>query len=346
MNIEIRPLNVDDDAEVAEVLALRKAVNAADTPDQAAPCGVAFRARLREHDHNHRHERAAAIVDGRVVGLSDLEFPQTDNLHAAWGGIEVLPEHRRRGIGGALMEHAIAAARADDRRSLCMDACVTGDWPDVPKRDEAGRHFLESFGFDLALKSIDRRADVEALDAATIDTLHAETLAKSADYETVAWSGTSPDELLAPMAALNSTFLDEAPLGDLDLEAEKIDAERERDRRDRAVAAGLFTCGVVARLKGSEDLVAITVIGVPTEPGTHAHQWMTLVSPEHRGHKLGLRVKLENWRLLRRERPRVRWIDTDNAAVNDHMIAINEAMGFKPVDYLYEYQLDVTKTSH
>src|SRR5690606_40153197 len=77
---------------------------------------------------------------------------------------------------------------------------------------------------------------------------------------------------------------------------------------------------------------------LPTEPGTDAEQWITLVAPQHRGHRLGLLIKLENHRQLRRERPAVRWIHTGNADVNRHMIAINELLGFQVVDAWREYQ--------
>jgi hypothetical protein len=37
----------------------------------------------------------------------------------------------------------------------------------------------------------------------------------------------------------------------------------------------------------------------------------------------------------------LRVINTWNAAVNDHMISINEALGFRPVDALVNWQQEV-----
>jgi hypothetical protein len=37
----------------------------------------------------------------------------------------------------------------------------------------------------------------------------------------------------------------------------------------------------------------------------------------------------------------VRYIDTWNAAVNVHMISINERMGFRPVDAWIDWQTDI-----
>ena len=47
----------------------------------------------------------------------------------------------------------------------------------------------------------------------------------------------------------------------------------------------------------------------------------------HRGHRLGLRMKLAMLDWLREDRPDVEAIDTWNAAGNVPMIAINDALG-------------------
>ena len=56
---------------------------------------------------------------------------------------------------------------------------------------------------------------------------------------------------------------------------------------------------------------------------------LTVVQPEHRGHRLGLAVKLANLDALARQAPGVRLIVTGNAAVNGPMIAVNDMMGFE-----------------
>ena len=61
---------------------------------------------------------------------------------------------------------------------------------------------------------------------------------------------------------------------------------------------------------------------------TRVYQWGTLVRRAHRGHRLGLAVKIAN---LRRSSASadVRRLVTWNAEVNDHMIGINHRMGFR-----------------
>lgn len=56
----------------------------------------------------------------------------------------------------------------------------------------------------------------------------------------------------------------------------------------------------------------------------------TIVEPVHRGHRLGMLIKLANLKLARTQRPELRVIDTCNADSNPYMVRINEAIGFRP----------------
>ena len=86
-------------------------------------------------------------------------------------------------------------------------------------------------------------------------------------------------------------------------------------------------------------MVAYTDLAVTVHEPGRAYQWGTLVRPEHRGHRLGLAVKVANLRLLQRERPRDhgRWSPT-TPTVNAPMIAVNELLGFEPSARLGELQ--------
>jgi hypothetical protein len=68
-----------------------------------------------------------------------------------------------------------------------------------------------------------------------------------------------------------------------------------------------------------------------------AIQGDTLVLREHRGHRLGLAVKLANVRALQDELPAVTTVRTWNAESNTHMLAVNQAMGFFVTGYTREW---------
>ena len=88
------------------------------------------------------------------------------------------------------------------------------------------------------------------------------------------------------------------------------------------------------------QVVAMTDIGVSRHRPEVGYQWDTIVLTEHRGHGLGLGLKARNHDLLVESSPETRWVNTWNAEVNRHMIAINEQLGFQPVEYWTEWQLD------
>ena len=73
----------------------------------------------------------------------------------------------------------------------------------------------------------------------------------------------------------------------------------------------------------------------------HALQGDTIVVPEHRGHRLGLRVKLANLELLAARHPDVHRIGTYNAEDNRFMLAVNTALGYRPAGSLVEWELDL-----
>jgi hypothetical protein len=88
--------------------------------------------------------------------------------------------------------------------------------------------------------------------------------------------------------------------------------------------------------------------GVESEPhcsapsrrlrGRAAEQDDTLVAKPHRGHGLGILVKLANLRRLQKEYPEVERVMTFNAEENEHMLSINVQLGFKPAGYDGEWQ--------
>ncbi len=87
------------------------------------------------------------------------------------------------------------------------------------------------------------------------------------------------------------------------------------------------------------DLVAFSDIGVWKQEPSVAEQWNTIVEPDHRGHRLGLAVKIANLRHLRREVPEALRLETWNANENSRMIEINELLGFQIVERVDEFEL-------
>ena len=68
---------------------------------------------LDQHTARHAY---LALVDGAVVGRGLIEWSADGDDDVAWVYIQVLAEHRRRGIGSALLERVTEAGLADGKR--------------------------------------------------------------------------------------------------------------------------------------------------------------------------------------------------------------------------------------
>ena len=335
--MELITPNVQDTAVAKAMFDVAYAAHFVDEPDNPPPCSVAFPVRLRHRSAAAMKEYRAARVDGRLVGYASVSMPVKDNIHYGEAKVVVHPDFRRRGIGTALLREAESIAGANDRRTIgagVVTALAAGD----ASHSRSGQLFLETSGFRRTLTEKMFRMDLTAFDPVVEQRLYDEAQAASTEYETVGWTGRIPEELLAPIAVMESTIYSEMPIGDADLEPENVDADRLRERDVFTEQAGVFQSGVIARLKGGTKIAAYTYVLMATEPGDSASQQITIVDPAHRGHRLGMRLKIENHRQLRRTRPALRWIYTGNADGNAPMLSINEKLGFAPVDAWYEYE--------
>ena len=277
-------------------------------------------------------ERALlASEDDAVVGFASARLPTLENTGTLYLDLCVHPDRRRRGIGTRLLDEIYTIARQHQRSLIEIQtvACLPGG----VARDGAGSAFVSRLANAPALHEVRRRWSVGRVSTAT------EQLA--AGYSLVYWRDRSPDDVVDGIAALDSRLLLDAPTGDLQVEPEKIDVERfraaEATRRDRG---DRFYCAA-ARHDATGAVVAYTMISFDNGIDDHAWQQITIVDPQHRGHRLGLTVKQANQKYVLSNEPLLRDIDTWNAASNSHMIAVNEQLGYLPVDAWQIWQIPV-----
>jgi GNAT superfamily N-acetyltransferase len=317
-----------DDWHAIAVAAQRHAVG-----DAAAPFTLdELRAVMRQPATDLDRSAWLVLAGAVPVASGFIGLPLLDNLTSARIEVSVAPEAQGRGHGRAVLAH-LEAVVADAGRTL-LDTEVR--WPYEHGTDgrEAGGsrdlRFAEAAGYRLGLSDVQRRLDLP-VDDAVLDALAAEAAPHHAGYEQLSWVGDVPDDLAPSWVALDSSLTTEAPTGDLEVEAPVADVERLRRSEDVARAQGRTAYHSVALTGSGVDRVVVAYTQVVVDPTGRAYQWGTLVQREHRGHRLGLSVKVANLRLLQRERPDVVLMDTWNAEVNDHMIGINDRLGFRPV---------------
>lgn len=288
---------------------------------------------FRRTDRAALRQALVAMADGgEVLGAASIVLPLLDNTDTAFFEVTVPPEHRRRGVGSALLNDVLDRVRVAGRTA----AVVEVNHPLAEYADHAGRRFATGHGFAEASNEIHHVLDLPVGDAA-LERLAAQIAPRHEDYRLLGWVDRCPEEWVTAYADLNAGFLAEVPLGELDLENEHFDVQRIRDDEEMRLAQGRSTYVTVA-VAPDGSLAGNTVLVVAGhDPGT-VFQWGTLVVPAHRGHRLGLALKLANLRTMQHAHPDARVVHTWNAEVNTPMVAVNETMGFRAVERFAEYQ--------
>jgi hypothetical protein len=222
--------------------------------------------------------------------------------------------------------------KAHDRTLL-----VTNAWGG----SDLERFWLEH-GVEMASEAAQRRLLPQELDWPHLDALHAESLAASADYDVFEVFAPVRDDLVEGMVQLQLAMND-APINDLAVEEHTWNAQRYRGFEAAMSHRRMTSYRLVARHRDSGEMAGFTAVVVEEERPHLGFQEDTAVVRGHRGHRLGLRLKIEMLRLVREREPDIRQIDTWNALSNRHMIAVNEAIGCVVVGYGGELQRDLGK---
>ena len=303
----------------------------------------------RGSGYEERHVYIARL-GGELVGICSVTLPLRENTNTAGIDVLVAPAHRRRGWGRQLLEYAESVAAGRGRTSLDAYCEIPVELVErsaglLPAksgagglpRDEASTAFASAAGYEL--EQVERSSRL-ALPVATerLEILEAEASAHAGNYRMVAWAESCPEEFVAEYAVLKARMSTDVPTAGLDWGAEVWDVARIRHDERTLVRSGVQVQVGAALHRASGVLAAYTVLNWRPEVPATMIQQDTLVSAEHRGHRLGMLVKLANLRLAQRRWPAARSVLTWNASENQHMLAINISLGFKPAGYEGEWQ--------
>ena len=337
--LEIVEVDPFDDHRFEAWYAVHKAaLEAAVGVDEAAVYGLAeTRVQWQQPTSDEARTAYAGLLDGEVVAVGVLGVPLLENLTAASVEVAVAPEHQRRGQGRAMLAHVEEAAAAAGRSRLTTEIRFRHEHGTSGHDGDGSRDvaFAEAAGFRLGISDVQRWLDLPVADA-LLDELAGRAAERHQGYELRSWVGPVPDELAAGWAELDGSLMTEAPMGEMEFEVMHVDVARLREQEE-SIARQQRTAYHSVALDGTGAVVAYSML-VQGDASTVAYQWGTLVRRDHRGHRLGLAVKVANQRLLQRERTDTLRVSTWNAEVNDHMIGVNEQLGFRPVSRMGEFQ--------
>jgi GNAT superfamily N-acetyltransferase len=253
-----------------------------------------------------------------VAAFYRLDLPDLENLDRAFAQPAVHPAARRAGLGHALVRHAAERAAANGR--VVMDSMAVAG--------SAGDAFARRLGATPTLVEIQRIQELSKISREQVAELRETAARAAADYSLVTWTGPVPEEFHGQAASVFNAFGD-APRGE-GIEAEAWDAQRVRERTGRMLRAGHLRGYAVAALRDATgEMAAITEVVIDPLKPDWGFQGLTAVTRPHRGHRLGLLLKAAMLQWLAEAEPQLERIETGNAAANEHMIAVNKALGYE-----------------
>lgn len=298
---------------------------------------------------NDRHRWVTVLAhegDG-CVGLASVQVPDVDNRHLIAIDLRLDPTVAAGAVLEALwpVVSDLMVAEARDTAVAWVPSALSRAGALSPRtgagtvRRTPVTDWLTAHGFVLEQVEVASTLEVtEVMRRAAA--FEEESAAASPGYELICWLGATPPELQEAMAEQRARMSTDVPLGDIALEAEIWDEARVRDEDRIVMQMGRTLLWTAAIERASGAVVAHTMLACPDDwlPEV-AYQEDTLVRAEHRGHRLGMRIKAANLRHLAGQRPRVRRIHTWNADENAWMLAINRDLGFEPTSTLGCWQL-------
>jgi len=284
---------------------------------------------LKEDGPAYRSLAYAAVADGVTLGGVSVELALLDNVRLVEFDLAVAPQHRLRGAGSALYEAVVALSHAEGRDNLLTEVVE----PYQGKGPTEGVPFAERRGFTCRSRDVHQVLDLP-VDAGRLDEL---ARRPEPGYRLRTWSGACPDDVVSGYVALRSRFMSEIPMGDTEYEPEVWDEARLRAEESKwqAQQRAWFTSVAIAP---SGELVGHTLMVLPGHDPEPVYQGDTMVLPGHRGHRIGLALKAANLRAMSAAQPGRRVVHTWNAEDNGPMVAVNEAMGFRPIERTGVYQ--------
>jgi GNAT superfamily N-acetyltransferase len=275
------------------------------------------------------------VVDGAVVTAAELWLPLLDNVDLAELAIHTHPAHRRRRHATRMLAHLEDVVRAAGRSKLLAESAYPYD-ASADGAGHSGPSFLVTRGFTFGIGDVKRILDLPVADD-ILARLAAEAAPHHESYTLRSFVAPVPEDLVQQYAELDAAIVTDAPLGDIELEPAVADVRGLRENEALMVRQGRTRYTTIALTADGVAVAYSDLVMAAEEPGI-VFQWGTLVRRDHRGHRLGLAVKVANLRFLQGLRDDGRLVSTYNAEINDHMVRVNEQMGFRPVERLGEFQ--------
>jgi GNAT superfamily N-acetyltransferase len=283
-----------------------------------------------------------ARVEGRIVARGTYESrTEGDAVNTAWLGVQVHPEFEGRGIGRALADRVESLAIEHAKQQIHVYAGSSpADGPRIAPPSgfgslpANGREVRFLLARDYQLGQIERGSQLALpVDPHLLAERRAVAEQKSDGYSVHLWADRAPTELIEDLAMLATRMSTDVPTGELDEEEDLWTVDRWLEAEEKNAASPRTVIYAAVEHLESGRLAGYTELSVPAERDRKVDQGDTIVVREHRGHRLGMLLKVANIQHLEQRFPGHPSIVTFNAEENRYMLDVNEAVGFVPFTY-------------
>jgi GNAT superfamily N-acetyltransferase len=324
----------DDLDQVATVAGILEAARLVDDPDATPMVVEELASEMRYGWDLQPDEHFLYLPDGAgsPVATLAIDLPKRDNLQLFWLRLVVHPDHRRRGHGSAIMAEALRMAKEAGRSIL---------WVEAIEEDAGARKFCERFGFGYASHDARRRQRLAEVDQDAVQRLWIEAQNAAVDYRLERLLPPVAEQTLQEMIEVTAAIND-APMGQLTFEEEVFDLQRMRDVEAAREGRGNQSYRVIARHRETGEIGGHTNVVISQHRREVGFQADTAVARSHRGHRLGLLVKIDMMRWLAEAEPQLEVVETWNNADNRFMISVNEALGYRLSQVYATYELNLS----
>lgn len=267
-----------------------------------------------------------------LQGLAALVIFRTEsNRHLAVTSIEVLHTHRRRGIGARLLGEVLKGARDAERRLLIGDSNRVIPAGEAFARRIGARHGMDEHVVELDLAEVDRELLGRWIKRAA---------ERAGEFELGGWEGACAEEDLDVALAMQEAA-NAVPHGDLEIESATLTKEQLREIDRAYERRGVTRWTIFARHRPNGEIAGFTQLHTdPSSPG-RMEVGVTAVFERYQRRGLGRWLKAAITAKVLDERPDITSIRTGNAVGNAPMRHINDELGFKLVDVVTGWQIDV-----
>ncbi len=325
MSVDIEQINPRNEAALRAWWEVGRAANAS-RPGKPWPLWQQTRLALPA-DNPERGVTLLGAIDGReMVGAGLLTRSLQENLHAVNAHAFVSPGRSREGIGRALVAEIELVTAGDGRSTVQSEIYLP------PGGTAPAEPFAAALGYSVA-----NRESMKELTLADYLVRRDALAREPKGYRIVTFDTVCPEEHLESFGRLLGTLLSEVPLGELDLEDSEWTPERLRAAEQRQVDTGRHVHTALA-ITPDGEVAGASDVRIDDTDHEHGQVGITIVDPAHRGHRLGMALKLATHDLAVATYAGLVSLDTSNAEVNTHMNAVNEALGYRTIETLLELQ--------